>query len=165
VPAADLQVFKAFTEKFDSVNKRKSARIDARIGDDGNPVMLPANGVAWLVLEVGASTLGCDFAATASLTARRRLHSVAFSRESNHSETCETCTTAQGTRDVSARVFNSADITVPDSVNSFYLSFDSEHWDTDNIHDTTTNPTRLTAQTAGKYMIKGYPLRCRKPNV
>jgi hypothetical protein len=29
---ADLQVFKAFTEKYDSVNKRKAARVEARIG-------------------------------------------------------------------------------------------------------------------------------------
>ena len=33
------------------------------------------------------------------------------------------------------------------------LALDSERWDTGNIHDTVTNPTRLTAQVPGKYYI------------
>ena len=35
------------------------------------------------------------------------------------------------------------------------LSFDVERFDTDNIHDNSTNPSRLTAKTAGKYLISG----------
>lgn len=35
------------------------------------------------------------------------------------------------------------------------LSFTLERWDTDNIHSTTTNPSRLTAQTSGLYLIFG----------
>lgn len=54
--------------------------------------------------------------------------------------------------DISARVFNSADIPVPSDTPTF-LTFDSERWDTDSIHDTSVNPGRLTARTAGKYFI------------
>jgi len=35
------------------------------------------------------------------------------------------------------------------------LAFDSERFDTDSIHDVTTNNTRLTCNTAGKYFISG----------
>lgn len=58
-------------------------------------------------------------------------------------------------RDVGARVFNSAAISVPNNA-STALTFDSERWDTDNIHSTATNTSRLTAQTAGKYIITGH---------
>jgi hypothetical protein len=36
------------------------------------------------------------------------------------------------------------------------VTFDSERWDTANIHDTTTNTSRLTAPVAGKYFIFGH---------
>ncbi|KKL69544.1 hypothetical protein LCGC14_2113900 [marine sediment metagenome] len=35
------------------------------------------------------------------------------------------------------------------------LTFDTDTWDTDNIHDTSSNTERLTATTAGKYLIVG----------
>jgi len=54
--------------------------------------------------------------------------------------------------DISTRVFNSMDITIP-HVTDTILTFDSERWDTDGIHDTAANTSRLTAQTAGKYYI------------
>ena len=57
--------------------------------------------------------------------------------------------------DISARVFNSADITVsslkPGEWTS--LTFDSERWDTANLHETATNSGRLKALVAGKYYI------------
>jgi len=57
--------------------------------------------------------------------------------------------------DISARVFNSADITVsslkPGEWTS--LTFDSERWDTANLHETATNSGRLKAPVAGKYYI------------
>ncbi len=81
VPTSSLVVFKRYTEKFDSVSKRKSVRINAVIGSDGSPVLLPADGLAWMEVAVGTQTLGCDFAATGSATARRRLQSVPFARE------------------------------------------------------------------------------------
>jgi len=34
------------------------------------------------------------------------------------------------------------------------LTFDTETFDTDNMHDNTTNPTRLTVNTAGLYIIE-----------
>jgi hypothetical protein len=33
------------------------------------------------------------------------------------------------------------------------VAFDSEAWDTDGLHDAARNPTRLTARTAGLYVI------------
>ena len=57
--------------------------------------------------------------------------------------------------DVSARVFNSADITVPDMNPGEWtsLTFNSERWDTANLHETATNSGRLKAPVAGKYYI------------
>ena len=81
VPMAALAVFKRHTEKYDSVTTRKAERINAVIGSDASPVLLPANGMTWLDVTVGSTTLGCDFAATGSLSARRRLHSVPFAEQ------------------------------------------------------------------------------------
>jgi hypothetical protein len=57
--------------------------------------------------------------------------------------------------DVSARVFNSKDISVPQlNVGEWQtLTFDSERWDTANLHDTASNTGRLKAPVAGKYYI------------
>ena len=57
--------------------------------------------------------------------------------------------------DVSARVFNSADINVPQLQPGEWISltFNSERWDTANLHETTTNSGRLKAPAAGKYYI------------
>jgi len=51
-----------------------------------------------------------------------------------------------------ARVYHSADQVI---VTGTYvaLAFDSERYDTDNIHDIVTNNSRLTCKTAGKYLI------------
>ena len=57
--------------------------------------------------------------------------------------------------DVSARVFNSADIAVrqlnPGEWQS--LTFNSERWDTAKLHETTTNTGQLKAPVAGTYYI------------
>jgi hypothetical protein len=57
--------------------------------------------------------------------------------------------------DVSVRVFNSADITVPNMNPGEWtsLTFNSERWDTANLHETATNSGRLRAPAAGKYYI------------
>lgn len=54
----------------------------------------------------------------------------------------------------SCRVYNNADQSIATSTLQA-LTFNSERWDTDNIHDVATNPTRLTCRTAGKYLISG----------
>jgi len=54
--------------------------------------------------------------------------------------------------DISARVFNSAAQAILNSTGTVIL-FDSERYDTDTIHSTSTNTGRLTATTAGKYLI------------
>ena len=57
--------------------------------------------------------------------------------------------------DVSVRVYNSADITVPNMNPGEWtsLTFNSERWDTANLHETATNSGRLKAPVAGKYYI------------
>jgi len=54
--------------------------------------------------------------------------------------------------DISVRVFDSQDVSIPSAILTILL-FDSERWDTDDIHDTAIDTSRLTAQTAGKYYI------------
>lgn len=51
-----------------------------------------------------------------------------------------------------ARVYHNANQSVADSTWTT-LALNSERFDTDTIHDTVTNNTRLTAKTAGKYLI------------
>ena len=57
--------------------------------------------------------------------------------------------------DISARVFNSTDVTVPQLKPGEWtsLTFDSERWDTANLHETATNSGRLKAPVPGKYYI------------
>ncbi len=55
---------------------------------------------------------------------------------------------------IGARIYNSANINILNAAMTL-LYFDSERYDTDNIHSTTTNTSRLTIQTAGKYLISG----------
>lgn len=54
--------------------------------------------------------------------------------------------------DIGARVYNDANISIPNNTLTT-LTFNSERWDTDGIHEGVTNPDRLTCQTAGKYVI------------
>jgi len=57
--------------------------------------------------------------------------------------------------DVSARIFNSADISVPQSQPGEWqtLTFDSVRWDTNELREGAKNPNRLKAPAAGKYYI------------
>jgi hypothetical protein len=52
----------------------------------------------------------------------------------------------------SCRVYHSTNQSIPTATFT-PLAFDSERFDTDNIHDNATNNTRLTCKTAGKYLI------------
>jgi hypothetical protein len=56
--------------------------------------------------------------------------------------------------DIGARVYNSTSISITGSVLTT-LPFDSERYDTDGIHSTASNTSRLTCKTAGKYLIAG----------
>jgi hypothetical protein len=53
-----------------------------------------------------------------------------------------------------ARAYNSAAISVPNATITA-ITLDSERDDTDSIHSTSSNTSRLTCNTAGKYDIKG----------
>jgi len=60
-----------------------------------------------------------------------------------------------GGSDIGARVFSSVNLTITNNTLTA-LTFNSERYDTDTIHDNSTNNTRLTATTAGKYVITGH---------
>ncbi len=51
-----------------------------------------------------------------------------------------------------ARAYNNVAQTVPSNIASLVL-FNAERFDTDNMHDTVTNPARITCKTAGTYLI------------
>lgn len=53
---------------------------------------------------------------------------------------------------ISCRVFNSANISVANNT-VVALTFDSERWDTATLHDTSTNPSRITITEPGLYII------------
>jgi hypothetical protein len=54
-----------------------------------------------------------------------------------------------------ARVYNSANISISHSATTA-LTFDSERYDTDDLHSTSSNTGRLTAPVDGKYLITGH---------
>lgn len=53
------------------------------------------------------------------------------------------------------RVYNNAAISVPGNTNTI-LTFNAERYDTDTIHSTSSNTSRLTCVTAGTYQIFGH---------
>jgi len=57
-----------------------------------------------------------------------------------------------GANDIGARAYHSAGQSIANNT-IVTLAFDSERWDTNSIHDATTNNERLTATTAGVYAI------------
>jgi hypothetical protein len=137
VPMQDLRVFKAKTDRFDGQRPRKFGEIRA-VGSDAQPIELCAGAETWMDVTVSTTTLTCEFSADPNskpgvlpdAPARRRLQSVAFARESSHSETCDLCTE---TTDVSVRVFPSGSISIPTDTN-FPVPFDMERWDTNGLH-------------------------------
>lgn len=50
------------------------------------------------------------------------------------------------------RVYNNANISISDNTETS-LTFNSERFDTDTMHDTGTNPGRITIKTAGTYLV------------
>jgi len=56
------------------------------------------------------------------------------------------------TKEISAAVNKTANQSIPHATTAT-ITFDNEEWDTDNIHDNTTNNGRLTCKTAGRYFV------------
>ena len=54
----------------------------------------------------------------------------------------------------SARAYNNANLSVANGTLTV-LNLNSERWDNDGIHSTSTNTSRMTAQTAGVYVVSG----------
>jgi len=55
----------------------------------------------------------------------------------------------------SCKVTNSAAQSIPDATVTA-LTWNTETWDTNDIHDTTTNPSRLTCKVAGIYLVVAF---------
>lgn len=52
------------------------------------------------------------------------------------------------------RVYNSGNISVPNNIETV-LTFDSERWDTNSMHSTSSLTSRITFNTAGLYLVWG----------
>lgn len=57
---------------------------------------------------------------------------------------------------VNCRVYNSGNISVVTGGSGTALTFDSERWDTDGMHSTSSNTGRITATRAGQYIITAH---------
>lgn len=60
-----------------------------------------------------------------------------------------------GTSNPACRVYHSLDQSIPTGAGFTALAFDSERFDTEDMHDVATNNSRITCKTAGKYLIIG----------
>jgi hypothetical protein len=145
LPVDDLVVFKRHGDRVRTADpvalqRRKVLRISAVLGSDASPVQLCSGPETWLDVVAGTTTLTCDFSAQMP-QARRRLQSVPFAQQGQSA-------------DISTRVCRTGVLTVADSTNTA-VPFDAERWDTDDIH-AAGDPTKLTAQTSGKYLIFGH---------
>lgn len=115
-------------------------RVTGAVTDNGGwdsiPISVQASG--------GTFTAGDDFVFFAA-------------RAGNKGDTGATgATGATGpTHNKCARVYNSANISVSNATVTA-LTFNSERFDTDSIHSTASNTSRLTATTAGVYQITGH---------
>jgi hypothetical protein len=56
------------------------------------------------------------------------------------------------TTDVSCLIYNDASQSIADGATA-YLDFDQEYFDTDTLHDPSSNPSRITINEAGLYLI------------
>lgn len=63
--------------------------------------------------------------------------------------------TAVSAQAIGARVFHNTTQSIPNNASTL-VNFNSERFDTDTIHDTVTNNSRLTCKTAGVYLIVGH---------
>jgi hypothetical protein len=78
-----------------------------------------------------------------------------YNSNSNQFRGCASGTwTSFGNFHPSTRVYDSTTQSVP-SATSTAFTFDTERWDSSNLHDTVTNPSRITITSPGKYHITG----------
>ena len=94
----------------------------------------------WLSTQIGGDP---------ELAPRQRITSVPLAMRAEVAERLAVST------DIKARVFNTLHTSILTETDT-PLSFNSERWDTDTIHDLSINPTRLTCRTAGTYLIVGH---------
>lgn len=105
-----------------------------------SPLNADWNKTLWLSIQVGIEP---------ELSPRQQLTAVPLAIRAEEAERL-----VGAGADVSIRVSNSGAPSIP-NVTETALTFDTERWDTDTIHSTSSNTSRLTAKTAGKYLIFG----------
>lgn len=142
------------------------AKVDTHAADTStHGVATVADAADLTTHEADTSTHGvAEVADAADLTtheADTSTHGVAEVADAADLTTHEADTSTHGVAKVAddtgkgARVYNDANISIPDSTPTA-LTFNSEIYDQDTIHDTGSNTSRLTCKTAGKYSIVGH---------
>ncbi len=102
VAMADVLAQRPKGDKFDGQRPRKYLELSAVLGTagaSGTPAVLCAGTETWIDVQIGSTTLTCDFSADPNskqgvapdAPARRRLQPVAYAQESAHAATCTTC--------------------------------------------------------------------------
>lgn len=117
--------------------------INELVGDIGTLTGLSTTTKINLVAAI--NELLTDIGVLSSLTTNAKVNLVAAVNEINSS-------LSEITKYPACRVYNNTNISLA-SGSYASLPFNSEDFDTDNIHDVTTNNTRLTCNTAGVYLI------------
>lgn len=119
-------------------------KVDKHDHTTGKGLQIPAGGLASSAVTTASIAAG---AVTASKIANDAIDSARLSSGSVGSSEIATLPTA--------RVYNSAAISIATGGFGSALTFNSERWDSDSIHSTSVNPSRLTAPVDGLYLING----------
>ena len=144
----------------DSVAKQASPHAAFAVGDFGQVISEGATPAAILwggyPMQAGAinpmTTAGdIVYGGVSGLPTRLGIGTALQTLITNAGATAPEWAAAVGKTDIGARVYNDANISIPDNTETA-VTFNTEEWDTDTIHDPSTNPERLTAKTAGKYL-------------
>ncbi len=85
VPLEELNIMQVKTQKSGEVRKRKFYRIEGVVGSDLAPIVLDAEGEAWLDVAIGIQTLSCDLAAPTPQP-RKRITSGLFALRADEAE-------------------------------------------------------------------------------
>ena len=106
-----------------------------------------------IINDYNGSISNANIASNAAITASK-ISDTALTTTATQSPTNKTFDTTNVVKTPMARVYNSADISISNATVTI-LTFNSERFDTNTIHDTSSNTSRLTCKTAGIYLIFG----------
>jgi hypothetical protein len=145
----------------DTVAKQATPHAAIAVGDFGQVLATGTSPAAWLWGGIGLPSAGSGdtftqaqyvvMTADADLTAERVL-TAGVGLTLTDGGAGNAATLAFG--DIGARVYNDTAITIT-TATATALTFNQERYDTDTIHSTVADTSRLTCKTAGKYFING----------